>query len=250
MKTEYALVSENRRQPEPGLLGTCPLCDSAMVSKCGEVRIWHWAHHGKRRCDPWWENQTDWHRDWKNQFPPEWQEIVHQAENGEKHIADVKTAHGWIIEFQHSYLKPAERRSREAFYLSMVWVADGLRRKRDKPSFNKAMQKSVVLRKMPLTILLPPGECPILREWSGSPTLVFLDFGETNLWCLDPIRRDGWLQLTSIQKAGFIKFFCTGSTEKCTAAKSPKSARIPKSPHTGFDQLVARKRRARSRRWF
>jgi len=39
---------------------------------------------------------------------------VHRAEDGEKHIADVKTYHGRVIEFQHSYLKPVERRSRQA----------------------------------------------------------------------------------------------------------------------------------------
>jgi hypothetical protein len=41
-----------------------------------------------------------------------WQEIVHRSDSGEKHIADVKTDHGWVIEFQHSYLNPEERRSR------------------------------------------------------------------------------------------------------------------------------------------
>ena len=46
---------------------------------------------GRRFCDPWWENETEWHRAWKDQFPADWQEIVHHAEDGEKHIADVKT---------------------------------------------------------------------------------------------------------------------------------------------------------------
>jgi len=56
-------------------------------------------------CDNWWENETQWHRDWKNHFPVEWQEVVQIAEDGEKHIADVKTSEGWVVEFQHSYLK-------------------------------------------------------------------------------------------------------------------------------------------------
>jgi hypothetical protein len=50
------------------------------------------------------ENETEWHRAWKDQFPPEWQEIVHLAGDGERHIADVKTGDGWVIEFQHSYI--------------------------------------------------------------------------------------------------------------------------------------------------
>ena len=39
---------------------------------------------------------------WKNQFPTEWQEIIQRGNTGEKHIADVKTKDGWVIEFQHS----------------------------------------------------------------------------------------------------------------------------------------------------
>jgi len=55
-----------------------------MVAKCGEVRIWHWAPHRSRLCDPWWENETEWHRNWKEQFPVNWQEVVHQAVSGER----------------------------------------------------------------------------------------------------------------------------------------------------------------------
>jgi competence protein CoiA len=77
-----------------------------MVAKCGEVRAPHWAHRSRRECDHWWEPETEWHRAWKNAFPEEWQEIVHWAEDGEKHIADVKTGRGWVIEFQHSYFAP------------------------------------------------------------------------------------------------------------------------------------------------
>ena len=54
--------------------------------------------------------------DWKKCFPEEWQEVVHFAEDGEKHIADVKTPSGLVIEFQHSAIKPEEQLSREGFY--------------------------------------------------------------------------------------------------------------------------------------
>jgi len=66
-------------------------------------------------CDPWWE-ETTWHRDWKAMFPVEWQEVVHHAPNGERHIADVRTEHGFVLEFQHSPLEPVERQARESFY--------------------------------------------------------------------------------------------------------------------------------------
>jgi competence protein CoiA len=46
-----------------------------------------------------------------------------------KHIADVRTIGGWVIEFQHSTLNPDERRSREKFYQRLIWVVDGTKRK-------------------------------------------------------------------------------------------------------------------------
>jgi hypothetical protein len=158
-----------------------------MVAKCGEVRTKHWAHLGKRVCDPWWENETEWHRAWKGQFPVDWQEIVHSAESGEKHIADVRTDQGWVLEFQHSYLDPAERRARDAFYPKLVWVVDGARRKRDQSQFFKTFEQGTpVPSNVPLRSVLSHG-CPILREWCGSRAPVFLDFGEAvRLWCLLP----------------------------------------------------------------
>ena len=47
---------------------------------------------------------------------------MHRADDGEKHIADVKTDQDCVIEFQHTYIKPDERRSREEFYKNIVWV--------------------------------------------------------------------------------------------------------------------------------
>ena len=87
-----------------------------MIAKCGNKKVWHWAHKTKKTCDHWWENETQWHRDWKDQFPVEWQEVVHFAEGGEKHVADVKTSTGLVIEFQHSAITKEEVLSRTAFY--------------------------------------------------------------------------------------------------------------------------------------
>lgn len=62
---------------------------------------------------------------WKNCFPQRFQEIVHFDERtGEKHIADVKTDNGFIVEVQHSPIPEGERRSREDFYGDMLWIVD------------------------------------------------------------------------------------------------------------------------------
>ena len=102
------------------------MCGEQALSKCGSQKAWHWAHAGKRHCDPWWENETDWHRYWKNLFPEETREVVHYDEvTGEKHIADIKTGRGMVIEFQHSAMSPEELASREVFYGNMIWIVDG-----------------------------------------------------------------------------------------------------------------------------
>jgi len=125
---KFAIVEGNRREAEPGLSAICAGCSKAMVAKCGDLRVWHWAHRGARTCDHWWEPETDWHRGWKNNYPKDWQEVIHTAENGERHIADVRTEHGLVLEFQHSFLSKDERSAREAFYKKMVWVVNGRRR--------------------------------------------------------------------------------------------------------------------------
>src|SRR5690606_41098623 len=87
---KFAIVDGARREAAPNLSGACPACQRPVVAKCGKLRIWHWAHRRALLCDSWWEGETEWHRAWKSQFPVEWQEVVHSAEDGERHIADVK----------------------------------------------------------------------------------------------------------------------------------------------------------------
>lgn len=155
-----------------------------MLARCGEVYAHHWAHHGKRVCDPWWENETTWHRSWKELFPTHWQEVIQYDSSGEKHIADVKTESGWAVEFQHSYLNPGERRARSHFYKKLVWVVDGTRRKRDKRqlinAWNDAGPTNVQFIRRMYT-----GECTLLREWSDTSAPIFFDCGAGQpLWWL------------------------------------------------------------------
>ena len=96
-----------------------------MISKCGPYVRWHWAHKGRIKCDPWQEAETDWHRYWKDAFPIECQEVVHvDGTTKEKHIADVKTPGGMVVEFQHTPIAEEEARSRESFYRKMIWIVD------------------------------------------------------------------------------------------------------------------------------
>jgi competence protein CoiA len=122
---EYALVNDIRQEAFAGGKGKCPICFADVIAKCGNRIVHHWAHAHRQNCDPWWENETPWHRDWKNQFTPECREVIHTGNDGEIHRADVKTLTSNVIEFQHSQITDEERLSRELFYKNLVWVIDG-----------------------------------------------------------------------------------------------------------------------------
>lgn len=187
---KFALIDGGKSTAEPRLCGICPHCGGEVVSRCGRVKVWHWAHKGNRSCDPWWESETEWHRNWKAHFPPEWQEVAHfDSTTGEKHVADVKNPCGLVIEFQHSAMPPAEMKSREAFYGQMVWVVDGLRGSLDKSYFFMGLCSDPVQRD-PLAYSVGWwGRSRLLHNWSESNKKVFLDFGDEMLWrlvCFDP----------------------------------------------------------------
>lgn len=212
---KLANIDGQRREAQPGLSGECRVCGATTIAKCGEKNIWHWAHKGKRKCDHWWENETEWHRNWKNQFPVEWQEVVQIADDGEKHSADVKTDQGWVIEFQHSHIKPEERRSREAFYGNMVWVVDGLRRKYDLKQFMEAVRGGIQISQEPLVVKVHPLDGRLVDEWSTSRVPVFFNFGEEifdfdekfqphGLWLLIPMGLNHIAYLTLVDKDHFI----------------------------------------------
>lgn len=120
---KYALFNGEKKEAFKNGKGSCPLCEEDVIAKCGNIKIHHWAHKGKRNCDIWWENETEWHREWKNEFPKEWQEVIQVDKNGEKHRADVlNPIKNLTIEFQNSPINIDELRSRECFYEKMIWV--------------------------------------------------------------------------------------------------------------------------------
>lgn len=122
---DIALVNGTRTPPSPGLKGECQLCGKPTQAKCGPIVRWHWAHTGRRHCDPWQENEGPWHRAWKALFPLDWQEVVAHDDRGERHIADVKRPDGMVIELQNSPMKIEEMHSREKFYGErMIWIVN------------------------------------------------------------------------------------------------------------------------------
>jgi hypothetical protein len=199
-----------------------------MTPKCGEVRVRHWAHRGRRHCDPWWDNKTEWHRRWQDLFPIDWQEARHQAEDGEWHIADVKTDAGWVLEFQYSHIKPEERRARDAFYEKLVWVVNGKRRKRDEPQFADAYDRG---RSIGPLRRVPSDTGALFREWTGSKVHVFFDFGAHFIWWLSPDSDGNWAYLLRMPREQFVGLH--------RAAGDGRSDGFDEFAHE-FSQLVAR----------
>jgi competence protein CoiA len=182
----FAIVDGIKVEASPKTTGECTNCGAELVAKCGRVKVWHWAHKSKIECDPWWENETQWHRDWKDHFPIDWQEVSHIDSNtGEKHIADVKSPFGLVIEIQHSPIKFNERLSREQFYKDMIWIIDGNRAPLDKSHFNMWVSTKQPLQTSPVAFPVKWwGKGKLLENWSGSAVKVYLDFGEETLWRL------------------------------------------------------------------
>jgi competence protein CoiA len=212
---KFAIVNDERQEAQPNLFGLCPTCSRPMIAKCGEIKIWHWAHRASRLCDPWWENETEWHRAWKNQFPVSWQEVVLKAENGEKHIADVKTDYGWVIEFQHSYIKPEERQSRNNFYSKLTWVVDGTRRKRDRSQFLRALDDGIQLYpNLPIHRIFSE-DSSLLQEWADTSASVFFDFGPgPSLWWIFTKGTKGYLYGVPFSRSLFIEIYKDGASKK------------------------------------
>ncbi len=229
---KFALINGQRTEPQPKLKGICINCQSETISKCGKIKIWHWAHKSKISCDPWWENETEWHRAWKNLFPVEWQENIHvDTLTGEKHIADVKTSGGLVIEFQHSAIQETEVKSREAFYKNMVWVVDGARLKRDYPRFWKAFQ-DFKPRHINLFFMTAIPEKFFPPNWLKSSVPVYFDFQNIPLaervimkqetfWCLFPSRIEGHAIFAAVSPEEFLKL-CSGSSDALFARNMPR----------------------------
>jgi competence protein CoiA len=270
---KFALVDGERREAKRGLSGKCPLYGHAMIPKCGKIRDPHWAHLANCTCDHWWEPETPWHRAWKNHFPETWQEIVHQSEDGEKHIADVKTDRGVVLEFQHSFLQREERESREKFYRNMVWVVNGLRRVRDRSRFFESLARASIVKAKPLTYSLRSNEGALLRDWVDSHSPVFFDFGDNSepgdppsfggpiLWRLEPRSPKGEAHLSPVLKTSFLDKFLKGlplegidyrqELQKLRAVYAAllQQASRPQ-PLIGFERYWANKQMARARRRF
>jgi competence protein CoiA len=213
---KFALVDNNRIEASKGAKGICPSCGSELTTKCGPDRINHWAHKKGSTCDPWWENETEWHRSWKNNYPEDWQEFtLSDNQTGEKHIADIRTDYELVIELQHSHIDLEERISRETFYKKMVWIVDGTRLKRDYPRFLKGKDYLRRTKMQGCFIVDFPDECfpsawinssaPVIFDFLGRESIEDRNDLRNSLYCLFPAQKNREAILANLSREIFIK---------------------------------------------
>ncbi len=220
---KYALLNGNRVEALKGFKATCPNpnCKTELIAKCGGIKKHHWAHKGKLHCDPWWENETEWHRAWKNNYPSDWQEFSFLDEGTKEiHIADVRTEDRLVMEFQHSNINPNERIAREKFYKNMVWVIDGTRLKSDYTRFLSGLTNFHSTNISGVFHVDFLDEC-FHAAWIGSSVPVIFDFKgiktiddpndpRNHLYCLLPKKVGRYNILGMLSRQYFIDTTTTG----------------------------------------
>lgn len=195
-----------------------------MIARCGTVRINHWAHKVKHRCDICWESETPWHRQWKDKFPRAWQELkLADRQTGQWHFADVCTSYGLVVEFQHSHISKQAKTDREQFYGNLVWVVDGARLKMDYRRFIKAKPSMVESTTKPGVFMVQPHHI-FNNAWISRQVPVLFDFQDavpmdeeldskrlTTLFCLFPIRFGEYRVMAEVPHSAFIRHVIKGS---------------------------------------
>jgi competence protein CoiA len=183
---KFAIFENDRIEATPRAIGFCSGCGSQLLAKCGPKTTWHWAHKGKRHCDTWWEPETEWHRNWKDKFPKEWQEVSARDAKGELHIADLKSPNGFVVEFQHSNIDPEEAKKRTSFYAPMIWIVDGVRRKTDKKQFESAIRHNLEYDETARLAKwrIPFDDVGIVKDWHELDAIVVFDFGDEHVWIM------------------------------------------------------------------
>jgi competence protein CoiA len=214
---KFAIVNNIKTEAEKGVKGYCPICSAELTARCGIQKVHHWAHKIIRNCDPWWENETEWHRTWKGKFSTTWQEVIcMDSLTGEKHIADIKTEHGLVIEFQHSHIDPIERNSRERFYKNMLWVINGTRLKRDYPRFLKGKATFRSTKQIGIFLVDNIEDCfpsswiscsvPVVFDFKGSEEIQHANDLRNYLYYLFPKTNTSESMVAIISRESFINW--------------------------------------------
>lgn len=119
----YAMVGDKKMRAMTGVKGFCQCCDSKVISKCGRINIWHWAHEVDSDCPGSTEPMTQWHLEWQMLVSEENREVILEKD-GKRMIADIRKRDGSYLEVQHSPISSQMIKNRCDFYEKVDWIFD------------------------------------------------------------------------------------------------------------------------------
>jgi competence protein CoiA len=191
----FATVKGEKVEAKPKTTGLCPLCERTVFSKCGEINVWHWAHHKDESCDSWYEPETQWHKNWKFAFGKDNCEIIIHKD-GIRHIADIFTKGNVVIELQNSPIQRPTIRKREDFYGErMIWIINGSHFKKNFSVFKSGLEEDEEYYRLHNPLSSHYGKIDnswkdefnfswswCRKSWRDVQRDVFIDFGDEHLF--------------------------------------------------------------------
>ena len=186
-------------------VGYCPCCKKRMIAKVGTgIRRSHWAHRHAERCDEWWEDESEWHINWRNLFLEKagnkhCVDIENVLEkNGRRHFYDIRLYNRLAIILRRARLTDERQHEYEDFFGEMLWMVES--RISD---YNRLQEQCV--REVIKVVEEPPscyaccfwlrssnGYNSFFSKWERCSVPVVFDFTnasrgkEKNLWILLP----------------------------------------------------------------
>lgn len=244
--------------------GKCELCGGKVGARKGDIRVNHWYHlDGRGDCDPWHEPKGEWHRQIQCCFPVSRQEYVICRKVGDatvKHIADIYTKSGYVIEVQMSPLSLGKIAEREEFYGRIVWFVSGHNPLVENFHTSAFMENAELVQGECFEYYAVPEKChAINRHWTGRDGLVFfdidpesgVDFDNKDVLCLVlGMRRHGYLILRVVKERELIDAFlgddAQGFIDKMMATADDFDRRFVEETKRAEESLDLRVRRVRS----
>ena len=218
---QFATTVNGKEKATPKAIGWCPGCSTELITKCGEINIWHWAHKAEEGCD--WDTgkMSAWHIEWQEYFNADRREVK-VTTSGKRRMADVIAQDGTVLEFQHSSIGAETIKDREGHYKNMAWIFDAA----DIPDDRFIARGIYIEWKHPR------------KSWLAACAETFYDLGTGWLWLVNEIVEWDYLRVYgyTVSKDDFIKWAKTGKRKW----KSPTWARYTYAERREYD---AEKRR-------
>jgi competence CoiA-like predicted nuclease len=133
-----ALENNHRVRPSKQLRrAVCQCCDSPVIAKTGDKKVWHWAHEFLGNCSQ--KSKGEWHYLWQDFFnedevevtDPKWPHNI-----ADICIKDPRLPDGYlVVELQESNISLNKIHQRNNAYKHILWITNNLNKKPVKRNF-------------------------------------------------------------------------------------------------------------------